>query len=376
VTYLPIYLQVVKGESPTSSGLQLMPMMLGMLTTSVVSGRMISEWGRYKPFPIVGTAIMTIGLLLLSQLSIEQSVWRTSLNALVVGFGLGMVMQILVIAVQNSVDFMHLGVATAGTTLFRSIGGALGVAVFGAIFANGLQSEMAGILPAGAALPSASNPEALAALPDALRQAYIAAVVTSLKTVFLMAAAVAAVGFILTTMVHEVPLRGMSPASGSAVSLAMPRDATSLEELERIVAALIARENRWQVYADLAQRAELDLPAPELWLLARLGEHAPVKETALAAELKIPASVLDRPTLDLRNRGIVLLDNDGCLRLTPLGQEMRDRIKTARSKGLADLLSRWEPERHPEVLALLNRMVDSLTRDLPAPGAKAADARA
>jgi DNA-binding MarR family transcriptional regulator len=193
--------------------------------------------------------------------------------------------------------------------------------------------------------------------------------VTSLTQVFAIAAAVAALGFLLTLWVSEQPLRGMVPGAGSAQSLAMMRDATSLEELERIVAALLARENRWRVYADLAQRAELDLSAPELWLLARLGEREPLSANALAAELKVPMSALQQPLSALCRRGIVEDDNAQHLRLTPVGLEMRDRLRATRSKGLADLLARWEPERHPDVLALVNRLVDTLTRDLPTPGA-------
>jgi len=144
VTFLPIYLQVVKGVSPSASGLLLMPMMLGMLVTSVVSGRIISRFGRYKLFPILGTGTMTFGLGALSLLSAESNVWETTIDALWLGLGMGMVMQVLIIAVQNSVSYEHLGVATSGTMLFRSLGGALGVALFGAIFANRLHDQLAG----------------------------------------------------------------------------------------------------------------------------------------------------------------------------------------------------------------------------------------
>jgi EmrB/QacA subfamily drug resistance transporter len=369
VTYLPIYLQVVKGESPTASGLQLMPMMLGMLVTSVVSGRLITRWGRYKPFPIAGTAIMTVGLFLLSRLSEDLPVWQTSVDALVLGFGLGMVMQVLVLAVQNSVDYEYLGVATSGTTLFRSIGGALGVALFGAIFANELNALLAAVLPPGTPFPSASNPTSLAALPPELRAQYIAAVMAALRPVFLVACGVAAVGFVLTLMLREIPLRGMAPAEGLGESFAMPRDATSLQELERIVTVLVAHENRWRVYADLAQRAKLDLPAPELWMLARLGEREPLTAESLSAELNVPWRDLDVPFNGLCARGIAEKTAAGVLRLTPAGIAMRDRVLAARRQGLEDLLARWEPDKHPDVLAMLNRMVETLVRDLPVPEA-------
>jgi EmrB/QacA subfamily drug resistance transporter len=375
VTYLPIYLQVVKAESPTASGLQLTPMMVGMLVTSVMSGRAISAWGHYKIFPIIGTALMTTGLLLLSQISADMSVWQVSFDALVLGLGLGMVMQVLVMAVQNSVDYDNLGVATAGTTLFRSIGGALGVALFGAIFANGLHAHLAELLPAGTAIPSAAEPTSLQALPPAIRAQYVAAVMAALRPGFMVAAAIAAIGFVLTCLLKETPLRGVAPAEGLGDGFAMPRDATSLAELERIVSALTARENRWRAYADLAVRCNLDLPAPELWLLARLGEREPLTAQSLSAELRIALDQLDGPLNALCSRGIAEKNASGELRLTALGEQTRACVLAARRQRLDELLTRWEPDKHPEVIALLNRMTETLVRDLPAPGAAPAAGR-
>ena len=368
ITYLPIFLQVVKGESPTASGLQLMPMMLGMLMTSIASGRVISAWGRYKPFPIAGTAIMTIGLLLLSQLSVDYPVWRTSVDAFVLGLGLGMVMQVLVLAAQNSVDFEHLGVATSGTTLFRSLGGALGVAIFGAIFANGLHAHLSASVPPGTAIPSATDPAGLAALSPDLRAAYIAALVAALRPVFLIAAIVAATACAIALLLREMPLRGMAPAAGQSQGIAMPRDATSLEELERIVTVLLARENRWRLYADIANRAKLDLSAPELWMLARLGERGPATLNSLSADLGVPFREFEAPLAELFNRKIVQKNELGELRLTALGLDMSSRLTAARRQGLSDLLTRWQPDKHPDVMALLNRLAATLVRDLPSPG--------
>ena len=367
ITYLPIYLQVVKGESPTASGLQLMPMMLGMLVTSIASGRIISAWGRYKPFPIAGTAIMTIGLVMLSRLSAEHAVWQTSIDALVLGLGLGMVMQVLVLAAQNSVDFEHLGVATSGTTLFRSLGGALGVAIFGAIFANGLRAHLVAVVPPGTAIPSATDPAGLAALSPDLRAAYIAALVAALQPVFVIAAIVSATACGIALLLREVPLRGMAPAAGQGEGIAMPRDATSLEELERIITTLLAHENRWRIYADVAYRAKLNLSAPELWMLARLGERAPLNQASLSAGLGVPLQDFEAPLQELCNRKIVKKSELGELRLTALGLEMRNRLTEARRKGLTDLLARWEPDKHPDVLALLTRLAETLARDLPVP---------
>jgi EmrB/QacA subfamily drug resistance transporter len=370
ITYLPIYLQVVKGESPTASGLQLMPMMLGMLATSITSGRIISAWGRYRLFPIAGTAIMTAGLLMLSRISADLPVWQTSVDALVLGLGLGMVMQVLVLAAQNSVDFEHLGVATSGTTLFRSLGGALGVAIFGAIFANGLHAQLAAVIPPGSAIPSATDAAGLAALPPGLRADYIAALVAALQPVFLIAAVISAMSCAIALLLREVPLRGMAPAAGQGEGIAMLRDATSLEELERIITTLLARENRWRIYADVANRAKLNLSAPELWMLARLGERMPLTSESLSKDLNVPAQALEGPLGALRARDIVEGNQQGELRLTARGIEMRNRLMDARRKGLSELLARWEPAKHPEVLALVQRLAETLTHDLPVPEAQ------
>jgi len=354
VTYLPIHLQLVKGESPTGSGLQLMPMMLGMLVTSVVSGRLISRFGRYKPFPVAGTILMTIGLVLMSRTSIDTSVWETSVDALVLGLGMGMIMQVLILAAQNSVDYEHLGIATSGATLFRSIGGALGVALFGAIFAR-------------AVFPSAATPVALRALPPDIAADYLRAIVAALRLVFQVAAAIAALAFALSLGLREIPLRGVEPAKGLAEGVPMPRDATSLEELELIVATLLAHENRWRLYADLARRAGLTLSAPELWMLARLGERAPQSAQSLSRDLGLSLASLQTPLTALRRGGIAAEDAAGRLHLTAAGLAMRERVLAARRKGLSDIMARWQPEKHPDVLALLDRMTATLVRDLPAP---------
>ena len=136
VTFIPLYLQIVKGHSATDSGLLMTPMMLGVLVTSTASGFLISRYGRYRVFPIVGTAIATVGLYLLSTLEVATATEVAAGYMLLLGLGLGLVMQVLVLAAQNAVDYRLLGVATSGSTLFRQVGGSIGVSVFGAIFTN------------------------------------------------------------------------------------------------------------------------------------------------------------------------------------------------------------------------------------------------
>jgi EmrB/QacA subfamily drug resistance transporter len=212
VTFMPLYLQVVKGVSPTQAGLMLSPMMAGVLVTSISSGRVISRIGRYRPFPIAGTAITTVALALLGTLDVTSSTWIASLYMIVLGLGLGLVMQVLVLAVQNAVDYRHLGVATSGTTLFRSIGGSVGVSLFGAIFTATLTTNLATALPAGSALPDATSAAAIYALPSAARSLYLTAFTTALHPVFLDAAAIASLGFALTWFLKEIPLR-LTPAT-------------------------------------------------------------------------------------------------------------------------------------------------------------------
>ena len=147
ITFLPLYFQVVKGSSPTESGLDLLPLMAGLLLTSIVGGQIVSRTGRYRAFPIVGTAIMTVGLFLLSRLSPETSTLEASAFMFVTGFGIGLVMQVLVVAVQNAVDYQELGVATSGNTLFRNIGSSVGTAIIGTIFATELASRLRADFP-------------------------------------------------------------------------------------------------------------------------------------------------------------------------------------------------------------------------------------
>jgi EmrB/QacA subfamily drug resistance transporter len=207
VTYLPLYLQVVRAVSPTSSGLQLAPMMIGVLLTSIVCGQLISRFGRYKPFPIVGTALMTAGLLLLWRMPADAATARIVLYMLVLGIGLGMVMQVLVLAVQNGVDYEQLGVATSGAILFRSIGGAIGVALFGAIFTNRFRIELAHLLPGGSDASLLASPASIRQLPAGLHGAAVQAFSAALHQVFLVAGSIAALAFALSWFLREVPLR-------------------------------------------------------------------------------------------------------------------------------------------------------------------------
>jgi EmrB/QacA subfamily drug resistance transporter len=228
ITYLPLFLQVVKGMSPTKSGLQLTPMMGGLLITSILSGRLISRFGRYRPFPIVGTAVAAVGMGLLAQLSVSSGTLTAALDTLVLGLGLGLVMQVLVLAVQNAVDFRIMGVATSGAILFRQIGGSIGLAVFGAIFSNSLHSKLAANLPPGANVPKTVNPAVVRTLPPRLHDAYARAIAESLHPVFLTAAVIAVIAFFLTWLLKDVPLRTTSRATQGGALAGATSEETAL----------------------------------------------------------------------------------------------------------------------------------------------------
>ncbi|MGH9093512.1 MAG: DHA2 family efflux MFS transporter permease subunit, partial [Acidimicrobiales bacterium] len=186
MTFLPLFLQVVKGVSPTASGVRLFPMMLGLLLASIGSGQAVSRWGRYKVFPVAGTALMSVGLYLMSLVGVATGAWAMSAAMFVFGVGLGLVMQVLVVAVQNAVPYEELGTATSASTFFRMIGGSFGTAVFGAIFANlltgNLVHDLHGVrIPAGAA-SQIDNPALLAKLPPAVQSGVAQAVSHTVQT--------------------------------------------------------------------------------------------------------------------------------------------------------------------------------------------------
>lgn len=213
VVYLPLFLQVVIGTSATSSGLLLLPLTAGLLITSIGSGRLITRSGRYKPYPIAGMGVLALGLGLLSTMSTQTSLATASLFTAVLGAGIGLVMQNLILVVQNAVPVRDLGTATATATFCRAIGGTLGVAVFGAVL-NARLSTILLALPGGAAIDpdSLSSAATVTALPAAAREVARTALAASITEVFLVAVPVALVGFALSWFLREIPLRTTTAA--------------------------------------------------------------------------------------------------------------------------------------------------------------------
>ena len=214
MTFLPFFFQTVKGVSPTMSGLRLLPLMVGLFTTSMVAGQLLSKGWRYHRFPIFGTAIMTVGLALLGTVTMSTSSLMTTLVMLILGIGLGMVMQILVVAVQNAVELRDLGAATAAANFFRSMGGSFGTAAFGALYTNILPHKLENALAqhhlSGASVPPSSmwTPDRLFHLPGPVLHAILTSIAQSIQTVFRYTLPFGVLAFLLSLTLPDIKLRG------------------------------------------------------------------------------------------------------------------------------------------------------------------------
>jgi EmrB/QacA subfamily drug resistance transporter len=369
VTYLPLFLQVVNGATPTESGLQILPLMGGLLITSIASGQLISRTGVYKPFPIIGTAIMVVGLLLLSTMDVHTSRLAASLFMFVLGLGLGMVMQVLVLAVQNAVDYKDLGVATSGATLFRSIGGSVGTAILGSIFSNRLSSELAAKLPAsargslGAGGSVTLDTARLARLPAPIHMIFLNAFTNALSTVFVVAAGVAALAFALSWLLEQRPLRDSITAStGIGESFAAPRDTAPLAEAARALTVVVGRDGRRQLVRRLAERAGVSLSPAAAWLIVRLHDDPDADIPQLCQDFDLPLELGERALQELQGRGMVVLDGERRT-VTPAGQDAAEKLVAERRASLARVCAGWAPDDNPDLAALLTHLARDLARE-------------
>jgi len=275
---------------------------------------------------IIGTALMAVGLTLLSRIQVGTSTWTTAAYMIVVGLGIGSVIQVLILAAQNAVDYRYLGVVSAGSTLFRQIGGSIGVSVLGAIFANQLTRNLAGKLPAGASVPTSANPAAVKRLPPPVHDAYVTAVTASLRPIFLVAAGAALVGFAIAWRLPEVRLRATAQAGAGGEGLPAPRDDDPLREIE----------------------------------------PAPTTQERLLEQLGVDAGPLAAALQRLRERSLVG-DGDELITLTQSGRADYERLVTARCAGLRELLDGWNPDEHPELGELIDKLGRDLVSQIPTP---------
>ncbi|GGY21954.1 MDR family MFS transporter [Streptomyces tanashiensis] len=372
MTFLPTFLQIVQGVTPTMSGVHMLPMVLGVLLTSTVSGQIVSRTGRWKVFPIVGTALTGLGLLLLHNLSETSSTWSMSVCFFVFGAGLGLVIQVLVVVVQNAVSHEDLGVATSGVTFFRSIGASFGVAVFGTIFTSRLTDELddvfASAASAGTELPPgidagqfAADPRALAELPPELRPSVLQAYATSITDVFLYAAPVVLVAFVIAWCLKEDKLRASVTAPGTGRTLASdPVERSSHDECARALSVLGSREGRKAIYVKITARSGLDLLPAASWLLLRVRRHGTVEPSRLAETTPVPLGVITEASLQVEERGLVTREGVQ-LTLTEDGVRAATVLAKAREDSLAELLGDWWGPDRPTDLA---QLVEELTAEL------------
>ncbi|WLQ43316.1 MDR family MFS transporter [Streptomyces laculatispora] len=363
MTYLPTFLQVVHGITPTMSGVHMLPMVFGLLITSTGSGQIVSRTGRWKIFPILGTGITAIGLLLLHRLTEHSSTLEMSLYFFVFGAGLGLVMQVLVLIVQNAVSYQDLGVATSGATFFRSIGASFGVAIFGTIFTNRLTDKLGAAL-AGRTLPPgvsanglASDPRAVSRLPPAIRQPVLSAYSTSITDVFLYAAPVVLIAFVFAWLLKEDKLRGSVTAPDTSETLASnPVERSSYDECARALSVLATREGRREVYVKITEKAGLDLLPAASWMLLRIKRHGTVEPARLAEVAPVPLRVISEAGRQLEERGLARRVGVQLV-LTEPGAEAVVKLSHAREESLAELLGDWwGPDRPTDLVALVSEL--------------------
>ncbi|MEE4421863.1 MDR family MFS transporter [Streptomyces bugieae] len=367
MTYLPTFLQVVQGVSPTLSGVHMLPMVFGMLLSSTGSGQIVSRTGHYKVFPIAGTAVVMLGLLLLHRLDPSSGVAEMSAYFFVFGFGLGLVMQVLVLIVQNAVPYQDLGVATSGATFFRSIGGSFGVSIFGTIFASKLGPRIAAAL-AGQQLPPgvdpakvAQDPRTVARLPARQAAGVLHAYANSITDVFLYAVPVVFVAFVLAWFLKEEPLRSSVTAPDTSEVLSSnPVERSSRDECARALSKLGSMEGRKRIYEKITERAGLDLKPAASWLLLRIHRDGSVEPGLLAERSTVPLGVLAESVRQVEERGLAA--REGLLMLlTDQGREVTERLSAARQESLAEMLGDWWTKDRPTDLT---ELVRELTTEL------------
>ncbi|WP_323746386.1 MFS transporter [Catenulispora pinisilvae] len=368
LTFLPLYQQIVHGASPTLSGLQLLPLMAGLLFASIGSGQLISRTGRYKIFPIIGTAVMTVGAWLLSRMTDTTSTASNAVAMLVFGLGLGLVMQVLIIAVQNNVDYEELGTATSAVTFFRSIGGAFGASLFGTIFNNKLTAEIKTAVAGGKINPTfpfqkaIEDPKIIKQYPKSETQPFLHTYAHALHYVFVYAIPLCILAFLLALFLREVPLRTTTRGTGAAEAATGPTQRTSIDELERALTRLSSRQNVKDRYTQTIAKSGIDISVPEAYGLFRLKQHGPTRIEDAPARLNLSMAEI-RPHLDaLVANGRAAIQGtppNQTIVITEAGDAAVDALSAARRAILTDQLDGWSPDQHAELLSMLRQLADS-----------------
>ncbi|MFF4301645.1 MDR family MFS transporter [Streptomyces sp. NPDC001601] len=397
MTYLPSYLQYVDGDSATVSGVRTLPMVIGLLIASIFSGNVVSKTGQYRLFPIVGSAVMGAGLYLMSLMGPGTGAWLESLYMFVLGTGIGLCMQVLTIAVQNTVDYTDLGTATSGVTFFRTLGSSFGTAVFGTIYTNSLKPNLAdGIAAADRATAlgpavltkAATSPEGLHRLPASAADPIIRAYADTIHTVFLWTVPVAAVGFVVALFLKQVQLRDSARLGSTDMGegFASPHGPDSQRVLEAAVAKIIGRADL-ETARRIIRESGTRLDVAGAWAVMQVELHTRLVGHGnlglIAARRRVPPEVL-LPVFDRMVDEGCLTRDGSFLSLTPAGDH--------EARVLGDAWGSWLKDRVQQDLgnpsgAGLRAAVDAIGKRLlvedltdglseqpaePAPAARAA----
>jgi EmrB/QacA subfamily drug resistance transporter len=374
ITFMPTFLQYVDGVSATSSGLRMLPMVLGLLATALASGTIVSRSGQYRAFPIAGSAVTAVGLFLLSRMDSHTSFWQTSLFLLVLGAGIGLIMQILTLVVQNTVAYADLGTATSGVTFFRTLGGSFGASIMGSIYANGLKGRLASALVSARIPASAvSSPELVRKLPNTARTPVVAAYAASLQHVFLFAVPIAVVAFILALFLPQVAMRGVARARGVGDGFAVPEGSDNEHQLANVVGQLLRRDDRSSLAGIMASSGTtLDLATAWGLIGVFVREHAygrPTREADFETVVGVPPGVLRPFFRDIAAAGYLTRDDEGVLVLTERGEAEVGKLVAAWKAWLMGELSGWleahevNSEQRQQVEEAIGRITLRLVRE-------------
>ncbi|MFE3755011.1 MDR family MFS transporter [Nocardia tengchongensis] len=370
MTYLPAYLQYVEGVSATASGIRTLPLVVGLFFTSILSGNIVGKTGHYKAFPIIGCAVMAVGLYLMSTMGPDTGVWQMSLYMLILGLGVGLAMQVLTIAVQNSVPYSDLGTATSGVTFFRTIGSAFGTTVFGTLYTNQLRPDLEAALRESRVLPQAAqNPALLRELPAQQAAPIIHAYADSIDFVFRWVVPVALLGFVVAWFLKQVTLRDSARAEATDVGeqFSVPDSADRLVQLERCVARVLGklRDNTVPDPGILAA-AGSSLGRDEAWALGQVQMYNRLRGVATLDDIArthwIPAELIDPVYVKAEREGLLHRDGD-TLALTDKGIREVDRVRVAWKRWLASQLTDWDST-DPVDRALLDQAIDNIATKL------------
>jgi hypothetical protein len=325
---------------------QTLPLVVGLLATSILSGTIVGRTGRYKIFPVVGSAVMAAGLFLLSLLGATTSYWVMAAGMLVLGIGIGLCMQVLTIIVQNIVDYRDLGVATSGVTFFRTLGSSFGAAIFGTIYANVLGNSLAAAIVKSRLDPrSVGTPKTLHANPAEQIAPIVDAYAHAIHVVFLAAVPVAGAAFVLALFLKELPLRGTAQAGASDVgdAFGMPEGADRERQLQTAIARLFRQKGR-AALPGIYEDSGTTLDVADGWCVAQVHVRnrvgAPTGLPAIAKQVRVPAAVL-RPAFTIAREHGYLAGAENAFEITAAGQQEIDKFATAIREWLTAELADW-----------------------------------